>query len=126
MKLYLTQAGRWAGTQAEARQDGSFEQIEVPTDKPGLLDWLNENARKGFSEGSSFAHAERDEADAYQAAHELDYPAAKPTPAPQQPPAQSPNWKADSVMVWVLDEAAPAHIEQLFAALGARFHEAVR
>lgn len=42
MRLYLTQAGRWVGTQADARKDGSFDQVEVPTDKPGLLAWLND------------------------------------------------------------------------------------
>lgn len=42
MRIYKTQAGRWAGTQAEAGK--GFTQIEVPTDKPGLLVWLNENA----------------------------------------------------------------------------------
>jgi len=43
MRLYRTVAGTWAGTQADAGKD--FEQIEVPTDKPSLLAWLNANAR---------------------------------------------------------------------------------
>lgn len=43
MRFYRTTSGAWAGTQADAGK--GFETIEVPTDKPGLLDWLNANAR---------------------------------------------------------------------------------
>lgn len=49
MKLYRTTLGTWAGTQADAKaiakdQDPSgFETVEVPTDKPGLLEFLNEH-----------------------------------------------------------------------------------
>ena len=49
MRLYRTQSGQWTGTQAEAvrlaRIDsaGSWDQVEIPTDKPGLLAWLNEH-----------------------------------------------------------------------------------
>ena len=42
MKLYTDYKGRWAGTQADAKQFGTFEQVEVPTDKPNLLEFLNE------------------------------------------------------------------------------------
>lgn len=41
MKLYLA-AGEYVGTQAEARKlDREFEQIDVPNDKAGLIDFLN-------------------------------------------------------------------------------------
>lgn len=39
MRLYITSAGRYAGTQADAGK--GFTQVEVPTDKAGLLDYLN-------------------------------------------------------------------------------------
>ena len=42
MKLYTDNKGRWAGTQSDAKQFGAFEQVEVPTDKPNLLVFLNE------------------------------------------------------------------------------------
>ena len=42
MKLYTNNQGKWAGTQADAKQLGDFEQVEVPTDKPTLLAFLNE------------------------------------------------------------------------------------
>jgi hypothetical protein len=41
MRLYHTPTGQWAGTQAEAKALGLFELVEVPTDKPGLLAFLN-------------------------------------------------------------------------------------
>lgn len=51
MRLYRTADGQWAGTQAAARAacrdaaiDGkAWEELDVPTDKPGLLDWLNQH-----------------------------------------------------------------------------------
>jgi hypothetical protein len=45
MKLYLSLARIWTGTQADAKaaQGGpGFETIEVPTSKPELIQWLNE------------------------------------------------------------------------------------
>jgi hypothetical protein len=48
MRLYRTRSGNWAGTQADAariaREDGSlgkWQQVDVPTDKPGLIAWLS-------------------------------------------------------------------------------------
>lgn len=46
MRLYRSKGRVWTGTQADAKaaNDGSkdFEEIEVPTDKPSLMKWLNE------------------------------------------------------------------------------------
>jgi predicted trehalose synthase len=42
MKLYTDNKGSWAGTQSDAKQFGEYEQVEVPTDKPTLLEFLNE------------------------------------------------------------------------------------
>ena len=42
MRLYTDNQGNWAGTQADAKQFGEYEQVEVPTDKPTLLEFLNE------------------------------------------------------------------------------------
>lgn len=47
MKLYLA-AGKYVGTQADARKlDKSFAQVDVPTDKEGLIAYLNELNRYG-------------------------------------------------------------------------------
>ena len=42
MKLYTDYKGRWAGTQSDAKKFDTFEQVEVPTDKPNLLEFLND------------------------------------------------------------------------------------
>lgn len=47
MKLYTDNKGRWAGTQADAKQFDAFEQVEVPTDKPNLLEFLNKHSVGG-------------------------------------------------------------------------------
>ena len=41
MRLYTNNEGSWAGTQADAKVWGKFEQVEVPTDKATLLEFLN-------------------------------------------------------------------------------------
>jgi len=43
MRLYRTAAGQWAGTQADARAlaGKAWDEVDVPTDKPGLLAFLN-------------------------------------------------------------------------------------
>lgn len=42
MKLYITAAGVYVGTQAEAKRDGKgWRPEEVPVDKYGLIDYLN-------------------------------------------------------------------------------------
>lgn len=49
MKLYRIAAHGWAGTQADAKatakdQGALWRPVEVPTDKPTLLAWLNDEA----------------------------------------------------------------------------------
>ena len=44
MRLYTNNEGGWAGTQADAKALGKFEQVEVPTDKTMLLEFLNTHA----------------------------------------------------------------------------------
>ncbi len=42
MKLYTNKKGQWFGTQAEAKASRHpWICIDVPTDKPNLLEWLN-------------------------------------------------------------------------------------
>ena len=48
MRLYTDNQGNWAGTQADAKKFGRFEQVEVPTDKPTLLEFLNDRRVTDF------------------------------------------------------------------------------
>ena len=47
MRLYTTPKGRWAGTQADAKKLGAYMEYDVPTNKSGLMDFLN---RHGVNE----------------------------------------------------------------------------
>ena len=44
MRLYTDNQGNWAGTQADAKQFGEYEHVDVPTDKPTLLEFLNKHS----------------------------------------------------------------------------------
>lgn len=47
MKLYKTPDGQFHGTQADARKvDRDFQQVEVPTDKAGLIAYLNGQSQR--------------------------------------------------------------------------------
>ena len=50
MKLYTDNGGAWLGTQAEARKafGNKLRTVDVPTSKPELLAFLNENAVGSF------------------------------------------------------------------------------
>lgn len=70
MNLYLSRGRVWTGTQVEARaaQGGKdFEHIDFPTDKPGLLEILNDFANL-FPEmfGERMARSEPMEAPIYE------------------------------------------------------------
>ncbi len=44
MKLYRDENGHWSGTQADAKRElSNWYSFDVPTDKSGLLDFLNGN-----------------------------------------------------------------------------------
>lgn len=48
MRLYTNNKGAWAGTQADAKKlEGNYEFEDVPTDKQGLMDFLNWHAVGG-------------------------------------------------------------------------------
>ena len=42
MRLYVSKNNEWTGTQLDAKASGSYEQVEVPTDKVGLMAFLND------------------------------------------------------------------------------------
>ena len=49
MRLYTNSKGAWAGTQADARKEfgKDWREVDVPTDKQSLLDFLNFHAVGG-------------------------------------------------------------------------------
>jgi hypothetical protein len=134
----------WAGTQDEARKrskeiGGFFDPIEVPTDKPGLLDWLNKNvtnsapaaemlcetcrgagcpecAQKGAVEAPDDFLAAAEE----RAVRELDARTA------QRDRLVQGDWDAHSIQEFILERASVAQCEAIFACFGTRFKELAR
>lgn len=119
MRLYRIGA-LWRGTEADAkaaaRETGvGCEKIEVPTDKPGLLAFLNQ-----------LSATEREVA-----ATQVRTEPAKPRPGScpvcdrtEKAAAQvAESQDLQAITDFILDRATPTQIEQLFASLGARFHE---
>lgn len=114
MRLYRTATGHWTGTIADATKaaridaDGRWDQIEVPTDKAGLIAFLNDMEARP----------------ATPAASQPDFPVQPDVAAVVEPKAPPPTpASADAVADWIMDEATPPQVEATFAALGVRFHE---
>ena len=42
MRLYVSKNNEWTGTQLDAKASGAYEQVDVPTDKVGLMAFLND------------------------------------------------------------------------------------
>ncbi|MCG7348862.1 hypothetical protein [Sphingomonas sp. ACRSK] len=80
MKLYRSLGRIWSGTQADAKtaQGGAdYEAIEVPTDKPSLIEWLNKfDVRPGEASKDQMLVGHPDEPETAEA----------PAPAPPEPP----------------------------------------
>lgn len=107
MRLYRATAADggivFCSTQAEARsivQDigGCWVLEEVPTDKPGLISWLNTEETERV---------------------------AGAIPA-RTPSDRATGLTATAIQEWLLDTATQGEVESVFACLGARFAEARR
>ena len=117
MRLYRTAAGAWAGNQADARAlaGRDWTEIDVPTDKPGLLAWLNANT------GSApVADCEPDDAPppapAPRVANE-DCPKCCLSPRAAETLAQGDDVEALGDFLW---QASAWQLERLFAIFGHR------
>jgi hypothetical protein len=114
MRLYVTPAGRWAGTQAAAKAlckehgEGGFEQFEVPTDKDGLLTFLNCERVKAMHE---------------EAVALVETPSVIPLSPAAARPDYTRDFTATEIEDFVLNRATVAQVENIFAALGTRFAE---
>jgi len=111
MRLYRTDAGLWCGTQAEAKlaakADGTrWGLVDVPTDKPGLLAWLNGNPLPGHAYEPHAA-----------VAGTPDTPAAEPSTAPADRSPVDASYAAQSVAIDDAFAALPLSHRLTLAAL---------
>ena len=118
MKLYLSNSRTWTGTQADAKaaQGGpDFESIEVPTDKPGLIAWLNEEWEAWYQE------IDRRTSEAAAGAPPARVEAAAP-PSPPPPPTKAPPAASGSITEQIMALEGGALFGVLQAAID-RLHE---
>lgn len=127
MKVYLAN-GRYFEKQADARaEDRKFETIDFPfgaSPKSDFIDWLNDRpatvavthtpVAEGFA--STNQPVEELPVDRY-VQREAERRTSQPVAEPRAPRT------ADGVVEWMLDDATPAEVENVFTAIGARFHE---
>jgi len=94
MKLYVNHLGQWVGNQDEARANGHpFEQVEVPYDKKGLLEFLNEHKVAALLDSST-----------------------RMAPALETAPERG-NWSASATRYDIHDAAQRAPLRDLMVAL---------
>lgn len=140
MRLYVTPNGQWAGTQADAKaiakEEGTgWEQVEVPTDKEGLLCFLNchrvdgmcsdakammpdtATITAGFAEAMGGPLATDTEIE-----RQRDHQAYQPDP--EKVARSEAAFTATQMEDFILHRATVAQVENLFACLGNRFAEA--
>lgn len=130
MKLYL-HSGRYYEKQADC-PDRKFETVEFPfaaSPKADFVAWFN-SINEGNAPEDVIVEDEDHATIARKTLLDIDGPlpvdqrvadaAAKPAPTPHIPRAVP---KGDSVIEWLLGEATNAEVENVFTALGARFHE---
>jgi hypothetical protein len=105
MILYQTVDGQWCGTQAEARSVAGKDwvQVNVPTDKPALIDWLNK--RDWIT---------RDTLDRLEPSNEPD----DTMPLVREAAKRVSIYEIED---YILNRATVAGVEDIFAALGTRF-----
>jgi hypothetical protein len=110
------------GTQIDAkrlaRERGTtYEQVDVPTDKAGLMAYVNELSEllgPPFNEIEDGHNGPSISVASFEALNE-----GVPASAPAKVTVQS-------VMEFILDAATVADVEQVFSAIGARFKELVK
>lgn len=118
--------------QVPGQQDNGATRVDVPTSPAEAAAWLNARAVPAHTEGeapdlvSQLANQRNPELEQHVAkcadqakARELEEARRKAASAAAALERDS----AEHVAAWIFDQATPAQVEQLFAALGTRFHE---
>lgn len=121
MNLYITADGRYVGTQVEAKKAGKGWTPEtVPTDKEGLIAYLNGHNERTCARLEKFDQVDRELA----ILSDLPNPFADPEPAPPPAPrVASTSFEATEIEDFILNEASVAQCENIFSTLGSRFSE---
>lgn len=126
MRLYICADGSYAGTQADAKARGKgFSLEEVPTDKEGLLEYLNGHVPRNTIRTSDW-NAPAEPVNAPPARGPLDVgTGSAPTfnGAPERSLRLDATFTATEIEDFLQNRATVAQVENVFAALGTRFAE---
>jgi len=111
------------GTQGEAKAlNKDFQQIDIPTDKPGLIGWIQQMLDEILNNKTEQA-TDRDEQAPTENVEDGADTRQAPSPEPEiryLPPSQ------EALIHWIFDGASQGEIEKIFETLGCRFGEAIR
>jgi hypothetical protein len=115
VRLYLTAKGRYVGTQDDAKRDGKgWSLAEVPTDKAGLIEYLNDQLPSTPLE----PEIERDEPQ-----ERTDF---MPPPPVLAKPAPQTQWTTDEILDFILDHASINQVANILSCIGTRFAEMIK
>lgn len=119
----------WVGTQDEAKKrskeiGGFFDPVEVPTDKQGLLDWLNSNTVIEGKAGNEDVQPDA-EPDVLRAAEQRAI-AARTEEQQRRDELVNHQWTVTEIESFILDHASVSEVGNLFSCLGSRFKELAR
>jgi len=104
MRLYTDGIGNWLGTQADAKREmgeGGYTLVEVPTDKPNLLKFLND--RDVCTESADFGTQATDEPTD---SSEFDYPGGGIPLIAEREPQQLSEENLKKLTKWKIAEIA--------------------
>lgn len=113
------------GWQVPGSQDKAAVRADVPNGPAELAAWLNDRGTPATIGGADYAGS-GDPLDRYvakEAAGASSRELAEAENKARRATAALERASAEAIADWIFDHAKPAQVEQLFAALGARFHE---
>jgi hypothetical protein len=116
------------GTQADAHKiNQHFQQIDIPTDKAGLMDWVQQMLDETLNACDQPAEASKTEAELEYERQVAKAEAVKPVPtiAPMDPPLGKILTVA-YIQDWLLNDANQRQIERIYNAIGCRVGEILR
>ena len=127
MRLYICADGSYVGTQAEAKAKGKGWMLEeVPTDKEGLIEYLNANRHLHELEcPEPNIHAKAPES---LVQHDEPDPApeqARPEPKPAVALVRS-SYEATDIEDFILNRASIDQVGNILSRIGTRFAELIK
>jgi hypothetical protein len=123
-------ATRIVGTQAEARAiNKDFQQVDIPTDKPGLMAILQDsfdtifNLEQQIGGAGASVPAEGSDGSQEQVPDVASESPVSRQAEPSVRPAIQNDWTAAQIEDFILNRATVSQTENIFSCLGARFKE---